>query len=271
MKPWAKLEIGYLSHPKFLALNANAVCLWHEGKNYCDAHQTDGIIPKYALRTFRFRGAKSVALLMRSCGDKPNGTPYAALWEQHAIGYRMHDYLDYNDCRDEVLARMEQADRGRDLDREYKRRARAAKKAVHESRLEESSLVHVRSGQRPDGDRTVRLYTETETETKERSERTAPTRSPGPRVGLLRAPRPEAAFDGGRVWVLHKTHRDFLALRNNEPELLAWYAEVAEDWNRGAHAASEPGANMFKFWEARYAEKWPTAAPINARIPAWAR
>lgn len=77
----------------------------------------------------------------------------------------------------------------------------------------------------------------------------------------MKPPRPEAAFDGGRVWVLHKTHKDFMALRgNNEAELLAWYAEVAEAWTHGAHRLSEPGSSMFKFWDARYAERWPASA-----------
>lgn len=85
----------------------------------------------------------------------------------------------------------------------------------------------------------------------------------GPRngTGLLRGPRPEAAFDGGRVWVLHKTHADFLALRNgNEAELRAWYEHIAEEYNYGSRKHLEPGPNMFKFWEARYAEKWPASA-----------
>lgn len=158
VKPWARIEVGYLTHPKFLALNANAICLWHEGKNYCDTHHTDGIIPKDALRTFRFRGVTSLAMLMTSCGQKPDGTPYAPLWEPHALGYKMHDYLDHNDCREAVLARLEQADRNRELDREYKRRARAAKQSKRDV-----YPVNVRSGHEPDCPADVRLYTETST------------------------------------------------------------------------------------------------------------
>ncbi len=126
-KPWGKLELGYLNHPKFLALNANAICLWHEGKNYCDSHQTDGMIPRDALKTFRFRGSKSIDLLQSSCGDKPDGTPYAPLWEPHTLGFRMHDYLDHNDCRDEVLARIERAEERRDAEKDRKAKWRALK------------------------------------------------------------------------------------------------------------------------------------------------
>jgi hypothetical protein len=113
-KPWGKYEIDYLDHPKFRALHANAIVLWHEAKNYCDKFQTDGRFPKEIVKTFRFSTAKAVEQLERSCGVKPNGDPYAPLWMAQDIGgvayYVMHDYLDYNDCRDEVLARLADAD-----------------------------------------------------------------------------------------------------------------------------------------------------------------
>jgi hypothetical protein len=49
-KPWARLEQNFINHQKFLALTSNAICLWLEGKNYCDMYQTDGMIPKIALK-----------------------------------------------------------------------------------------------------------------------------------------------------------------------------------------------------------------------------
>jgi hypothetical protein len=78
-KPWGKYEIDYLDHPKFRALHANAIVLWHEAKNYCDKFQTDGRFPKEIVKTFRFSTAKAVEQLERSCGVKPNGDPYAPL------------------------------------------------------------------------------------------------------------------------------------------------------------------------------------------------
>lgn len=109
MKPWAKLEQNYINHPKFLALSASAICLWLEGKNYCDMHATDGLIPRGALQTFRFNSKANVTYLTESCGDKTSGEPYAPLWEASIVGFKMHEYLAYNDCRDAVLARIEDA------------------------------------------------------------------------------------------------------------------------------------------------------------------
>jgi hypothetical protein len=132
-KPWARLEQNYINHPKFLALNANAICLWHEAKNYCDMQLNDGMFPKAALKTFRFNGAKAVELLTRSCGLKPNGDAHAPLWDHVDMGgvayIRMHDYLDHNDCREKVQARMRAADEERQRDRDRKTAARAAKEA----------------------------------------------------------------------------------------------------------------------------------------------
>lgn len=126
-KPWAKYEQNYINHPKFLALTANAICLWLEGKNYCDLHLTDGMIPREALKMFRFTDRRSVLLLTTIVAG------YAApLWETHAIGFKMHDYLDHNDCREVVLARIEAAEDSKEIrkaaNRERQRKFREEQK-----------------------------------------------------------------------------------------------------------------------------------------------
>ena len=78
--------------------------------------------------------------------------------------------------------------------------------------------------------------------------------------------RLDAAWEGPKgLYVPQRKHSDFIQLRdhpNAERELLTWYGEVAEAWS------GSPGADMMKFWTARYDEKWP--AP-DSRVPAWAR
>lgn len=152
-KPWGKYEIGYINGAKFLALTANAHSLWWEAKNYCDAQHNDGIFPKEALKTFRFYGQKAVELLTRSCGVKPNSEPYAPLWETLDVGgvphFKMHDYLDHNDCRDEVLERLEDADQRAELRRlqaKKRKREERARRAVEIQKLqaEDVTLGHAR-------------------------------------------------------------------------------------------------------------------------------
>jgi hypothetical protein len=82
--------------------------------------------------------------------------------------------------------------------------------------------------------------------------------------------RKDAAWEGPRLYVPQRCHNDFVALRQGaESELLAWYRAVSDEWTDGARQHEEPGADMFTFWKARYAEKWPTAAPVKGRPP-WA-
>jgi hypothetical protein len=125
-KPWAKLEIDFIDHPKFRALNSNAICLWLEAKNYCDKHATDGLLPTHAVKGFRFAGKKSIQMLLTSIGQKDDsGAMYQPLWVTHPVGYKMVGYLDHNDCREAVLARMDDADQVKEL-RKLKNKERQA-------------------------------------------------------------------------------------------------------------------------------------------------
>lgn len=132
-KPWARYEIGFINHDKFRAIPSNAICLWLEGKNYADTKQTDGLLPDYEVKHWRFYSKRNVDILLTSCGQKP-GTdqPYAPLWEVHPVGFKMHDYLDHNDCREAVLARIARSEDERQKDRDRKASMRAAKAAKRE-------------------------------------------------------------------------------------------------------------------------------------------
>lgn len=118
-----------MDHPKFSVLSSSAICLWHSAKNYCDKWHTDGLIPTPEMRRFRFFAPKFLAELLASAGPKSDGSVYLPLLEAHPVGYKMHDYLDHNDCRDEVLARLKDAADAADLrkvgnkDRQAKYRA----------------------------------------------------------------------------------------------------------------------------------------------------
>lgn len=267
-KPWGRYELGMMGHPKFLALNGNAIALWWEAKNYCDTHHTDGMIPREALRLFRFSGPKAIDLLTASCGSKPNGSAYAPLWEAHPVGFKMHDYLDFNDCREEVLARLDDADdvaalrRIANKERQSKYRAeRKARLAV----LSEQSRHAVTLLRNAESDVTCSTPTETETptETHKEKERATPSR-PSRAQSIVSRRRLDAAWEGPNgLYVPQKLHRQFVELRKgDERAVLAFYDAVLEAYTTGSRKAHEPGADMFKFWSARYDEKWP-ATPAD--------
>lgn len=136
-KPWARYEVGFIDHVKFRALTSNAICLWIEGKNYCDENMTDGLIPTHIVKQFRFHSRKSVDMLALSCGPKNETEQYGPLWESHAVGFKMHDYLDYNDCRDEAMERIDDANVTKELrkaaNRERQKKFRAERKAALEA------------------------------------------------------------------------------------------------------------------------------------------
>lgn len=135
-KPWARYEVGFIGHVKFRALTSNAICLWIEGKNYCDENMTDGLIPTHIAKQFRFYSRKSVDLLVSSCGPKNEHERFAPLWGPHPVGFKMHDYLEYNDCRDEAMARVEDANITREIRKAANRERQAKFRAQRKAQLE---------------------------------------------------------------------------------------------------------------------------------------
>jgi hypothetical protein len=279
-KPFGRYEIGFLDHPKFLALSGNAISLWWEGKNYCDKHFTDGLIPASALKYFRFRGEKTVRQLMTSCGVKADGeTAYGPLWEPHPVGYKMHDYLDHNDCRDVIMARMDRADRRREEERDRKagwRKSKDAKKAGDGlvSHGTETDLSHgTKTGQ---SHGTVRSTTQHNTTSTSTSANADVARARPQSATLVTKRRGDAAWEGPRgLYVLHTQHQQFVASRHgDEAAVLAFYSDVGELWGYGVMKDANINPDMPKFWNARFAEKWPpTEAPPASRSsePEWVR
>jgi hypothetical protein len=111
-KPWSRYQVGFINHPKFRALPGNAILLWIEGKNYADEHLTDGYLPLAIIKGFRFYSKRNAAALQATIGpkDAAGSEHYGPLWEAHAVGVKMHDYLDHNECAEAVRARIGEAE-----------------------------------------------------------------------------------------------------------------------------------------------------------------
>ena len=93
---WAKVDDGFLDHPKVLVAGEEAANLYLRGLVWCCKHLTDGAIPREALRTLTARrdaGALAVKLVA------------AGLWEVDGNGWRVHDFHDHNPTAAEVKAR----------------------------------------------------------------------------------------------------------------------------------------------------------------------
>lgn len=96
----ASLHKGFVRHPKFTALSDGAFRLWAAGWSYCQEQLTDGVIHKNTLSSLGVRVRH--AWIAELCTVVP---PYRySLWEERGETYLMHDYLDWNDSREEVQA-----------------------------------------------------------------------------------------------------------------------------------------------------------------------
>lgn len=103
---WVRIDDQAPRHQKFLKAGPSACWLWVCGTAHCQSQLSDGFVSDEALPMIGIpKGYKSLAGLLVKAG----------LWERIEGGYRVHDYLDYNKSRQEVLQkRAEDAQRKRD-------------------------------------------------------------------------------------------------------------------------------------------------------------
>jgi len=101
---WARIDDHFHSHPKVASLGPYmlaCVGLHALALSWCTDQLTDGLIPTDQVP----RLAGDVALLL------PKGQPWelverllaVGMWEEIPGGYRIHDFLDYNPSKHEVL------------------------------------------------------------------------------------------------------------------------------------------------------------------------
>ncbi|MCM8555655.1 hypothetical protein [Streptomyces sp. STCH 565 A] len=92
--PWVKLDDRFPSHRKIALLSDRAFRLHVSAICWCAENLTDGRISdrELALVT-RVRGVKATAKQLEDAG----------LWDRADDGWLIHDYLDYNPSREQVL------------------------------------------------------------------------------------------------------------------------------------------------------------------------
>lgn len=117
---WANFDDSFAQHPKVISLSDAAFRLHVSGILYANQHLTDGVIPVPAARTLvpKFRQTTVDELVT------------VGLWHQikgpakSVAAYEIHDFLDWNEDRETVLARKE---RTKEANRERMRKWREAK------------------------------------------------------------------------------------------------------------------------------------------------
>jgi len=113
--PHVQLEIDFLTHPKTLATSPLAQLLFIRSLIYSATHLTDGVIPAAAIPTISYDLTQYERLHYKPSNVHAS-TPdivtvdeliselvFRKRWKVFKGGYRIHDYLDYNLSRHQVL------------------------------------------------------------------------------------------------------------------------------------------------------------------------
>lgn len=238
---WIKVESCVARHRKFLAAGPAASWLWLCGLAYCQEGLTDGFIPCQALPLLGPPSPHGLKAKLVAVG----------LWDEVDGGWRVHDYLEHNHSASYVGA-------------------------IRSERRVAGARGGVVSGEARRSKQTVETNTEANHEANPKQTSNPAKHSNSIATATRSAPliarrRLDAAWEGPKgLYVPQRKHSDFIQLRNHpgaEAELWAWYGEVADAWQ------GSPGADMLKFWTARFEEKWPALASTaeDRRLPAWAR
>jgi hypothetical protein len=96
--PWVRIDENAMDHPKIGGLPDGAFRLWVQGLAYCQKYLTDGVISDVAVKGLRAYSPKRRAELVA-----------ATLWESAVSGVQVHDYLQWNESRANVMKTREQA------------------------------------------------------------------------------------------------------------------------------------------------------------------
>ena len=96
MSPWAKVDDTLHSHPKAMQAGLPALGLHLLAMSYSAGYLTDGFVPDGWVEREQGR-TKGL----------PNRLVEAGMWHRIEGGYIIHDWLDYNPSRAEVIERRE--------------------------------------------------------------------------------------------------------------------------------------------------------------------
>lgn len=240
---WVRIDDNAPHHRKHLRAGPAACWLWVCGLAYCQRLATDGFIPLEAVPTLGVGSWKKLAGFLVTAG----------LWHKESTGYRVHDYLAWNDSKDE---RDRKATEKKDRQHRWiedKRRARDASRDASK-----------------DAPETRRTSTR---ETLHHSPSTPLHSTPPPKReagGIIVGPLHYAklleknAFVGARLRVPHVLHdelRTKLGGVNPDAKLRAWYTQL----DVGLDLSGEPIPDVFQWLRPQFVT-WCEAETVNAEL-----
>lgn len=259
---WVRIEDGVTEHRKHLKAGPAAAWLWVCGIAYCQRQLSDGFIPIEAVPLLGVpQGFSRLVERLVEVG----------LFDRVDGGYAVHDYHDFNDTRQEALARKAdlsakrsaagrlgglKGGRGRQNHEANSQQDGQANATANAKQVAEAKIGPIPSHPIPSS---VPLEPQRETR----------ARRNGPQTGLLK-PHGNVAFESLGVVMPWDVYHKLVNLRkNNTSDVAALFEKVSIEWSPGGiHEHDEPGANAFRFWDARYDEQWPATKPAAPAAPA---
>ena len=103
---WVRIDDEFGEHPKVVAAGPLAVAIQIKAKCYASRNLTNGFIPSDVVSSF-LSGFEALRIGRKPALDVdwPAYMIDKGLWELAPGGYNIHDYLDYNPSKAEVLER----------------------------------------------------------------------------------------------------------------------------------------------------------------------
>ena len=163
--PWGRLDDRANANAKLLALSDAAWRMWGGGLIYCQFNLTDGFIPTHAVHTFGVRARNKEAIAQELCVAVVPGK--GPCWHRVKGGFQVHDYLDWNESR-------EQVEKDRAVGRNRLERFRKRKLNGVSNALQAAFPTPMET---PAGTRSEHLSTSTTTERSKEQERSRPARA----------------------------------------------------------------------------------------------
>lgn len=255
--PWVRIDDSAMTNLKIVRLPDSALRLWLKGLCFCQMHLTDGLIPREALGPMEAKRKDIDAL----CTSKVEGR--APIWDRiEGVGFKVHDYLDYNDSREVVLRR-----RAEDNARKRKKPAGFHVESVPDS---DTDSERIPSGV-PSGFRSPESPFCSVDLVRKEEEKPSNIRSGGALAGSLHRDHLghaacDPTFSRCVPQAVHAKLVDRLSSKHNGDriaagdELKRWYPKV---WT-SLPQSFVMQADAFKFWTARFDAEFASADTVSS-------
>lgn len=230
---WVKFDDRCTEHPKIAALSPPALALWFSGNCYCNRNLTDGFIPDGVARR-----------LIEDAGPAIGEAVERGVWHRTRGGYQVHDYLDYQPSKEQVLAERDARTQRVARWRERKRGSNTAGNA-HVTPLHDSGPSY--DSAQADALRPCNTVTNTVTNT---APVPVPVKNPNPLKPLS-----SSRSDLDRVWAayvdhhpqakLTKARRGLIERRLRDHDADTLIAAVAGNHRSPFHCGENEGGKLY--------------------------